>query len=55
MSLGNMGALALSSETAKYMFRRTACQCVWRTSCLFASHDFGPGLSFPLPAGGHQS
>jgi len=27
MSWGNMGALALSSETAKYMFRGMNCQC----------------------------
>src|SRR5882762_4951667 len=49
MSLGNMRALALSSETAKYMFLRTACQCVSRTSCLFRQMIWAGSHRFLCP------
>jgi hypothetical protein len=42
MNLGNMGALALSSETAKYMFSEEVCQRVCRNELLISPHDLGP-------------
>ena len=44
-----MRALALSSETAKYMFWSAVCQCAFRTSCMNTSRDLEPLVYFLCP------